>query len=320
MEGENSRLVNRVLKEYFEKRMSQKEIAYTEHISKSTVSRILSRAREEGLVQIELKLECPSSEKLEQTLRETFLLEEVHVCPEVLPDLQSRLQDVVRALAKDLPAILQNNDILALGGGRTVGMLADMLPPSGRLPGGIPAGIRIVQACGMLTGGRDSFHVCGRMYELAEKLHAVPQLLPAPAFLKDGAAAAALRKDPQIAEIMSLAEEAEICIFTAGVMENKTALLRNRSFGYEQFGRLADGGAVGDVLLHFLDREGKPADPELDARTMSLPLENLKKKKRRILVAAGEQRAESMRSALRAGIPNTLYTDERTARRLLEIS
>ena len=52
---------------------------------------------------------------------------------------------------------------------------------------------------------------------------------------------------------------------------------------------------------------------------MSLPLESLKKKPLRILVALGEECAEMICGVLRTGLANRVYTDERTARRILEL-
>ena len=313
MEGENTALVNRVLKEYYEKNLSQKEIAYIEHVSKSTVSRIISRAKEEGIVQIELRLDHVSAEKLEKDLQECFDLEKVHVCPEILPDLQSRMQDVARSLAKDLKNLLQDGDILAVGCGPIPEMLAGVMPAYGTFPGGI----RVVQACGTVLSGQDGFSAYRELQRFAEKLCAVPQMLSVPILMSSAALAGALRSEPQIAAALSLAEKADVCIFTAGTMENITELLRSGMIDSKQFGKLMEERTAGDVLFHFLDRTGNLADPNLDARTMSVSFEGLKKKRLRILAAAGEDCAESVLGILRAGIPNRVYLDERTAVRVL---
>ena len=98
-----------------------------------------------------------------------------------------------------------------------------------------------------------------------------------------------------------------------------TAEPRSGMIGTGEFGALTAAGAAGEVLFHFLDRDGNTVDPELDARVMSLPLESLKKKPLRILVASGEESAEVICGVLRAGLANRVYTDERTARRVLEL-
>ena len=56
---------------------------------------------------------------------------------------------------------------------------------------------------------------------------------------------------------------------------------------------------------------------ELDERTVSIPLEALRRKEIRICVAGGTAKTPVLRAALRAGYVSHLVTDERTARTLL---
>jgi len=58
--------------------------------------------------------------------------------------------------------------------------------------------------------------------------------------------------------------------------------------------------------------------PSLDRRTVGISLEDLRAKPRRVLVAGGRRKLNSLEVALRAGYATHLVTDEVSARVLLE--
>ena len=76
---------------------------------------------------------------------------------------------------------------------------------------------------------------------------------------------------------------------------------------------LTERGAVGDICSHLIDIHGNLCDPELDQRTIAIPLDEIKKKKHRICVAQGLSKADSMLGALNGGFVNVLITNEETA-------
>lgn len=77
-------------------------------------------------------------------------------------------------------------------------------------------------------------------------------------------------------------------------------------------------GAVGDICDHLINDRGELCDEALDERTVSVPLAELKKKKRRIGVASGQSKVECICGAIRGKIINVLITDEDTAGKVIE--
>ena len=93
MSEQDRRLINRVLIEYYEGGYTQREISEMEHISRSSICRILQRARAEKLVRFEFNLFADkSADQLAQELRERLALESVRVVPCYLDDPTSRLR------------------------------------------------------------------------------------------------------------------------------------------------------------------------------------------------------------------------------------
>ena len=90
-------------------------------------------------------------------------------------------------------------------------------------------------------------------------------------------------------------------------------------FGVTNFsGGTADIGAVGDVLCHFVDENGKLIPSDIEDRLISTPLEKLRAMDNVVGLAAGAQKAEAIRAVLRGGYLDVLITDEPTAALLLK--
>jgi DNA-binding transcriptional regulator LsrR (DeoR family) len=80
---------------------------------------------------------------------------------------------------------------------------------------------------------------------------------------------------------------------------------------------LRERGAVGDICLHFFDRAGVPVITPLDARVISMALQELHHVKRAVGIAGGSRKLEAIRAALTGRWINVLITDRFTAERLL---
>ena len=72
------------------------------------------------------------------------------------------------------------------------------------------------------------------------------------------------------------------------------------------FKKLESEHAVGEVCCRFFDQEGIPVYPELQERTISITLEELRKVPNTISLAYGDQKAKVILSVLKANYINHL--------------
>jgi len=80
---------------------------------------------------------------------------------------------------------------------------------------------------------------------------------------------------------------------------------------------LLESGAVGDLLFHFFDRDGRLVDHRLNELVMSVGIERVKSAKQRILVSGGAEKAAALPGAMKLIRPNVFITDEASARTIL---
>ena len=90
-----------------------------------------------------------------------------------------------------------------------------------------------------------------------------------------------------IFNIFETGKEAQVAIFTVGSVNDDALLFRLGYFNDEEK-HLLKKIAVGDVCSRFIDKNGQICDENINNRTVSIELEELRKKDRFILVAGGE--------------------------------
>lgn len=78
--------------------------------------------------------------------------------------------------------------------------------------------------------------------------------------------------------------------------------------------------SVGDICSRFFDGDGNISSEEINKRTIGIELEELKLKKRSILVAGGNRKIKAIDGALRGGYANVLIIDQHTAKRIVTLS
>jgi deoxyribonucleoside regulator len=137
--------------------------------------------------------------------------------------------------------------------------------------------------------------------------------MSAPAIVGSEELRRALEADPSVGQTLAAARRAPSSVFGMGVMGPDSAHVASGYLGVSEVAALDRAGAVGDVLGRFLTLEGRVALPALDARTVGLPLEELRTKPLTVGVAAGPGRGPIALAALRAGCMRVLVADEATA-------
>jgi deoxyribonucleoside regulator len=81
---------------------------------------------------------------------------------------------------------------------------------------------------------------------------------------------------------------------------------------------LVQKGAVGDVVGRYIDSDGNIVDPALDARTVGLTLDELRRAQLAIAVISGPGKHAVADAVVRSRLCSVLVTDEATAIHLLD--
>lgn len=302
-------LTVRVAELYYDEAKTQDEIGAILKISRWKVGRLLTHARETGVVRIEIVHPRARRLGLEREVVERFGLSDAVIVP---VDEDAELERVAQAAADHLTALRPVPRTLGVSWGRTLTAVADALPE------GWANGVSVVQLNGGVSLNRRSGGAASLAMTIAQRAGGQAALLPSPAILERIETKQAIEADRTVAGILEQAADAQTYLYSAGPADATSAHVENGYLTAADVEELARRGAVGDVLGRYIDADGNVVDPQLDARTVGVDLDRLRGAERTIFVTAGSAKHDIARTVVTSGLCTVLVTDETTARALLE--
>jgi len=312
MKDNSSKLVYKVLENYYELGLTQQEIAEKYCISRIKVSRLISKALKDKIVQIRINMPNDQAGEMEQELERIYALSEVVVVDKSHEDLISGLGD---AAADYLSRCTKGKEIIGVTWGRSLLAVIKVLPAM-TLPD-----VKIVQMLGGLGNPDSDIHGTELVIRMAQVFNARARLLNSPGIVKSRAMCKALLDNMQVSDTLKLAEKADTAIVGIGALTaNSLIMQQSKIITEEELKRLIQKGAVGDVGLRFFDRNGNQIQDEIHERVVGLTFEQMQKLPRIIGVAGGKEKHTAILAALRGKWINTLITDYHTAQFLINES
>jgi DNA-binding transcriptional regulator LsrR (DeoR family) len=152
---------------------------------------------------------------------------------------------------------------------------------------------------------------------LAQLINGDAVYLPVPGVLATEAARDVLLADEVTQQPIRLFDHITTALVGIGAIDPSPLIAQSGNiFSSNELDLLRQKKAVGDILLHFYNINGKLVDTGLDKRVISMSLEQLTKVDRAIGVAGSSRKYSGILGALRGHWINILITDRFTAERL----
>lgn len=295
---------------YFVEGMTQSEIAKVLGLNRVAVVRLIADARRRNEVRITIFAPLGEIAGLERGVEQRHGIGRVIVAPLSDPSADP-VKVIAAATGNWINATMRPGLTLGVGWGRT---LYNSLP---FIAGRTLEDLRVVSLLGGITAAR-RFNPAEFAWQFAELFQGEGFLVPAPALVDSPATKHALLERCGLAEIFRMAERLDIVLVSVGSIESVTTSYRTGHLSEFERDTLIKAGAVGDVLYHFIDEEGRVVDHPVNARAMSVDLIWLRHAPERVLISGGPEKLRALRGAIRALSPTVLITDEVTAASLLD--
>ncbi|GEO69638.1 sugar-binding transcriptional regulator [Levilactobacillus acidifarinae] len=297
---------------YYQDNLSQIEIAKKMNLSRPTVAKSLQLARDTGIVTVQINDPFTDGAKLQQALKEKYHLKDVVIAQQVNHD-EAGIRDHLGAVAADyLDTIVTTGMTIGLNWGHT------MLAVAQHLHASQAQDVQLVQLKGSLTNSAETNYSAEITQQFNHAFHTQARLLPLPLVFDDAQVKAAALHDPFIQRVVQTGYQADIALFTVGTTRNDALLFRSGYLTADQITTL-QRDAVGDILSHYITASGEIADPQLDQRTVALPLSHLGTQKYAVLIAGGEPKLRAIHAALLGKYANVLIVDQAVAKQLLKL-
>lgn len=297
---------------YYVTGLGQAQVAKELGISRPTVSKLLSHARDKGFVTISLNDPREVAGGYVEKLCARYGLVDVRVVqsPAMGRGLTGELGNAGAALLEE---VVKDGMTVGVSWGDTMLAVSEHLRT---LP---LVDVKVVQLKGGHSHTARNTNDMVTLTRFSRALNAEMMMLPLPVILDSKEAKELVVKDWHIASMLDLGAHCDVAVFTVGAVKPESLLLNLGYLSPSEQARLMEH-AVGDVCSRFYDAQGEVADPDIDARTVGISLADLKKRPVRVLVAGGLEKAPAIEAALRTGVATHVVIDHATAQRVVEMA
>ncbi|MDD7384659.1 MAG: sugar-binding domain-containing protein [Actinomycetaceae bacterium] len=301
---------------YYVEHATMESIARRMNLSRSTVSRLLSYAREAGLVRISMHSPDEETENTTSVIGERFGIRTI-IVPVVPPVSEvRRFEKVASAAGAVISDAMESGMTMALAWGTTTSAIADYLVPKRTHD------TTIVQIDGSSSARASSSTYFGDVLsQFGQNFGARVVGFPVPTFFDSVSTRNAVFRESSVIAVRDLSQHADIAVFGIGAFDSPIAS-HIYSDGYltaREVVELRSDGVVGDVCGVLLREDGSWRDIEINRRATGLNPDELKQIPRRFGVAYGPAKAQTTLAALRAGTITDLVVDSQCASQIVEL-
>lgn len=305
---------------YYIENMSQKEIASILNISNVTVSRMLQKAKELGIIQFSIPQAYQISLMLSDLIKKKYLLKDVIVVSlnfqNVINKTMSIKQMTALEGARYIQRIIKDNDILGLAWGKTMYYLIHYLNPCQKtstafvtLHGNLGNYLEELEAQDLVHRASMAFGGAQTSCLFYDGLQPSEEVLNI------------INRKPDVIKHAHLLRHTTISVSGIGSFyPETTSPLANCSYlsNYEMM-ELKNENVYGDILLRFFNENGEECNTSLKDRTLSISFENYKKIPCKIIVASGKHKAQTLNAALKGKLADVLVISEDLALELTKL-
>ena len=304
------RLMIKVCDLFYNRNVSQTEIARTLRISRPTVARLLASARKEGIVSIEVAgLDTVKHWSLENRLMERYGLRDAVVIDNV-KDYTALQQHLAQATASYLTRALEPESVVGVSMGTTLHAVTQALPSVEKTNHTF---IPLIGGMGQLSVELHAGHLAE---SFAARLGGTVLPLQAPARVSSPQVRAGLLKEAQIVAVLRAASQVDAAIVGIGYPTEDSAIAKTGYYDENEIESLLERGVAGDICMQFFNEDGDTAPYRDDNRVIGVELSRLKKVPLSIGIAGGKEKHAAIRGAVKGRYINVLITDVDCARAL----
>lgn len=289
---------------------TQDQIAAKLGVSRQSAQRLVSLARSEGLVRVQIDHPIANCLELSNALRERLGLKYVDVTP-TDPGSDSTITGVAESASAELERWLRREEpvIIAMGTGRTLKASVELLP---RME--CPQH-KVVSLTGNIApdGSAAYYNV---VFTMSDSVNVRSFPMPLPVIATSSGEREMLHAQAMIRPTLALAARADVTFVGIGDLTEDAPLFVDGFITRQELSALRAAGAVGEIVGWAFDAEGRMIGDLTNERVASAPIPS-RDASLVIAAAKGERKFPGIAGAIRGGLVNGLITDEATAEHLL---
>jgi DNA-binding transcriptional regulator LsrR (DeoR family) len=308
---QHNALITSVARMYYLDRLGQTEIANICGVSRSTVSRLLTSARDRGIVRISVDDFDPRNRELERQLVDRFGLRHAIVVRDMGGPPASVRRAVGYFAAPDLAEVIGRQRMVGVAGGRTLAELVHHIEPR---PHGV--GPAFVQMMGAIGSSPSRIDASEQARSLARRFNGTFRTLNTPAYAQSHRARGLFLSHQEIQAVFAQFDAIELALVGIGTLE-ESAFFERGVLDSAAASRVRAAGAVGEICGRFFNERGEECATEFSDRVISIGLDVLRACPDVTAILSGTARSHALRAAIRGNILKSVVMDQAGAQALL---
>lgn len=305
-------IVSAVAYQYYVLGKKRSEIAQSLGLSPATLSRLLKRAKDEGIIEFRITEPYLTCCQMEEFLRRKFGLKSVIVVP--VPEHYRDDEEAIKKMtalegARYIQRIINDGDVIGLNWGGTMYHLIQYLNPCRKVPASI------ITMHGSIEHSLKKLQAKSLVRRAAMSFGGSTMITTYPGLSQTAEDHQRAMDDPDYRKLKEMYSKIDISVTGVGsIYPNYTSpLLTSGYLNEEETEEIRQKRAVCDCLLRFFDEDGRECDTSLKDRTVSISVEEYKKIPTRIVVASGKRKALAVTAMLKGDLVDVLVIDRALA-------
>lgn len=292
--------------------LTQAETADQFGITRLRVNKALAEARNRGLVSVYINSVYSPCAQQESELKNKYGLSDAHVAP-VFQKADNTQMLIGNYLGQHLNKVLEDSQTKKFGmsWGATLNHAMQYMKPLNR------PNLEIVSVMGCATHASD-LNVIESTRLLADLCNAKKSYFTAPLYANSAKSRDILIKQHVFSEMIENIRTVDSLAMTLGDTSQLSNLIREALPDWVDAQGLVDKGAVGDALGYYIGADATPIEHDINRCVLGIQLEDLRHIPNVILAAGGAHKIPVLRAFLKLNLADTLVTDQKTARALLQ--
>lgn len=296
---------------YYYADMNQTEIADRLFLSRSTVSRLIKKARQSGVVELKINEPWERDLNMEDQIKMIFHIDRVRV---LNCNSDFALDEVLNILGQMVTFYIncnvQEHSVLGMSWGKTISHVNNSITTNQNIP------FTIVPIMGSMTYPDSNPESLKLSQRFARAYGGRYFPLDAPLYASSKDHLRNLLMDQGIAEAIETARKADFILTSVGSIEGRSW---DRVIGMDKLTKLREIGCVGHIGGHFFDINGHEIDGIYKELHVGLSLDEIRGNRNVICIAACANKAEAVYGALQGKMINSLMITTPLALKLMEI-
>jgi DNA-binding transcriptional regulator LsrR (DeoR family) len=296
----------KVARLYYNENYTQQKIAKKMSLSRIKIHRMLIKAKNEGLVQIYIHDPAENYSELEILFEKIYGLRECVIVPSS-SDNETVYAYMGKALSRILEYNLRSDSYFGVGWGTTIRGVAENVNLKDKVKA------RIIPMFGGLSSSVEHIHSNSIAALLAAKVGGIAYVLNCPAIVENPEAKSLFMNESTVQEVFAKTGSISTAIVSISHVGEDMTIRRLNIVSREDSEELLENEIIGDVNANFFNRSGRLVHNKLEDRMINMKIDDLARNRNVIGIAFGSKKAMAIKTALNAGLLNTLITDKETA-------